>query len=126
MTELSTLIKQGRKKEIWTKYCGFFDLSIDEFMEIQERLLLEQIEELGKSLMGRMIMGDVIPSSIDEFRELFRLRPIRIMWAIWISSGKMYCLESQFPGVTHLVGQVSTNSNGSLTHKKCMIALGKL
>jgi hypothetical protein len=70
MTELSTLIKQGRKEEIWTKYCGFFDLSVGEFMEIQERLLLEQIEELGKSMMGRMIMGDVIPSNIDEFREV--------------------------------------------------------
>jgi hypothetical protein len=70
MTDLSTLIKQGRKEEIWTKYCGFFELSVDEFMEIQERLLLEQIEELGKSMMGRMIMGDVIPASIDEFRKV--------------------------------------------------------
>ncbi len=70
MTELSTLIKQGRNEEIWTKYCGFFDLSVEEFMDIQERLLLEQIEELGKSMMGRMIMGDVIPSSIDEFRKV--------------------------------------------------------
>ncbi|MCJ7734893.1 MAG: GH3 auxin-responsive promoter family protein [Anaerolineales bacterium] len=70
MSSLSTLIKQGRKEEIWTKYCGFLDLSIEEFMEIQERLLLEQIGELGKSMMGRMIMGDVIPTSIDEFREV--------------------------------------------------------
>lgn len=70
MTTLSDLIKQGRKEEIWTKYCGFLDLNVEEFMEIQERLLLEQIDELGKSMMGRMIMGDVIPTSIDEFREL--------------------------------------------------------
>ncbi len=41
MTSLSTLLKQGRKEEIWTKYCGFLDLSIGEFMEIQERHLLE-------------------------------------------------------------------------------------
>ena len=70
MPNLETLIKQGRKEEIWTKYCGFLDLSTKEFMEIQERLLLEQIEELGKSMMGRMLMGDVIPSSIEEFREV--------------------------------------------------------
>ena len=73
MPTLSTLIKQGRKEEIWTKYCGFFDLSVKEFMEIQERLLLEQIDVLGKSMMGRMIMGDVIPSSIDEFRKVVPL-----------------------------------------------------
>ncbi len=69
MADLATLIRQGRKQEIWMKYCGFLDLTVDEFMEIQERLLLEQIDELGKSMMGRMIMGDVIPSTIKDFRE---------------------------------------------------------
>lgn len=73
MTNLATLIKQGRKEEIWNKYCGFLDLSIDEFMEIQERLLMEQIDLLGKSMMGRMLMGDVIPTSIEEFREVVPL-----------------------------------------------------
>lgn len=73
MTSLSTLIQQGRQKEIWTKYLGFFDLSIDEFMEIQGRLLMEQIDLLGKSMMGRMLMGDVIPTSIEEFREIVPL-----------------------------------------------------
>ena len=73
MTSLSTLIQQGRQKEIWTKYLGFFDLSIDEYMEIQERLLLEQLDLLGKSMMGRMLMGDVIPTSIEEFREIVPL-----------------------------------------------------
>jgi len=69
MISASTLIRQGRNEEIWTKYCGFIDLSMDEFMEIQERLLLEQIDLLGKSMMGRMIMGDFIPTSVKEFRE---------------------------------------------------------
>ena len=73
MTSISTLLQQGRKEEIWTKYCGFLDLSIDEFMEIQERLLLEQIDLLGKCLMGRMLMGDVIPTTVEEFREVVPL-----------------------------------------------------
>ena len=73
MTTLSTMIRQGRNKEIWTKYLGFLDLNPDEFMEIQERLLLEQINLLGKSMMGRMLMGDVIPGSIKEFREIVPL-----------------------------------------------------
>jgi hypothetical protein len=73
MNNLNTLLQQNRFEEIWTKYCGFLDLSIDEFIDIQERLLLEQIELLGKSVMGRMLMGDVIPSSIDEFRDIVPL-----------------------------------------------------
>ena len=73
MTSLTELIQQGRQKEIWTKYLGFLDLSIGEFMEIQERLLLEQIDLLGKSLMGRMLMGDVIPTSVEEFRKVVPL-----------------------------------------------------
>lgn len=73
MKPISTLIEQGRQKEIWTKYLGYLDLNIDEFMDIQERLLLEQIELLGNSMMGRMLMGDVIPSTIEEFREIVPL-----------------------------------------------------
>jgi len=73
MTSASKLIQQGRKEELWMKYCGFLDLDLTEFMEIQERLLLEQIELLGKSMMGRMLMGDVIPSSMQEFRDVVPL-----------------------------------------------------
>jgi hypothetical protein len=69
MADLSTLIKQGRNEDIWNKYCGFLDLNLDEFMEIQERLLIEQIHLLGNSVMGRMLLGDNIPTSIKEFRE---------------------------------------------------------
>jgi hypothetical protein len=73
MTSTNTLIRQGRNDEIWTKYCGFFDLSLDEFMKIQERLLMEQIELLSKSMMGRMLMGDMIPKNMEEFRQVVPL-----------------------------------------------------
>jgi len=73
MTDLNTMLEQGRHKEIWTKYLGFLDLNLDEFMEIQERLLLEQIDLLGKSMMGRMLMGDVVPKNVKEFREIVPL-----------------------------------------------------
>ena len=39
--------------KIWKAYCGFLDLSIEEFMEIQNRLLLEQIELLKKCNLGK-------------------------------------------------------------------------
>ena len=66
-------LRQGSYEKIWTKYCGFLDLNRKEFMEIQERLLLEQINLLGKSMMGRMLMGDILPGSMEEFREVVPL-----------------------------------------------------
>jgi len=62
------LLRQGRKSQIWTKYCGFLDLNLDEFMKIQERLLLEQINLLSKSDIGKQILGDRVPKSVEEFR----------------------------------------------------------
>lgn len=62
------LLRQGRKHQIWTKYCGFLDLSLKEFMQIQERLLLEQFDLLSKSELGRYLLRGKIPGSIEEFR----------------------------------------------------------
>lgn len=62
------LLRQGRKSQIWTKYCGFLDLNMEEFMQIQERLLMEQINLISKSEIGKSIMGDRVPSSLEEFR----------------------------------------------------------
>jgi hypothetical protein len=37
--------------ELWQRYCGFLDLSIDEFMAIQKELLMDQIERVADSLL---------------------------------------------------------------------------
>jgi len=63
------LLEEGRRDELWMKHCGFFTLSPNEFMDVQKRLLLEQINLLGKSQIGKMLFGDKVPSSIDEFRQ---------------------------------------------------------
>jgi hypothetical protein len=62
------MLERGRKEEIWTKYCGFFDLSLDEFMEIQNRLLFEQIGILQNSKIGISLLGEKAPRTIEEFR----------------------------------------------------------
>jgi phenylacetate-coenzyme A ligase PaaK-like adenylate-forming protein len=62
------LLRQGRKSQIWTKYCGFLDLSIDEFMQIQERLLSEQINLISKTDYGKRFFGERPPRSAAEFR----------------------------------------------------------
>jgi hypothetical protein len=54
--------------EIWQRYCGFFDLSVDEFMEIQKELLMEEINLVSDSFLGKKIMGNRKPKSVDEFR----------------------------------------------------------
>jgi hypothetical protein len=68
MTTVTELLRQGRRDDVWRKYCGFLDLSLDEFMEIQERLLMEQLQLAGRSKLGRILMGDEFPQTADEFR----------------------------------------------------------
>ena len=70
---MDQMLKQKRYKDIWQKYCSFLDFSIDEFMAIQERLLLEQIDLYAKSELGQKIMKGQHPKSVDEFRALVPL-----------------------------------------------------
>jgi len=73
MATAAELLRQGRRDEVWQKYCGFLDLSLEGFMEIQERLLMEQIELLSKCEMGQALMGGKVPGSVAEFREVVPL-----------------------------------------------------
>lgn len=54
--------------QIWQEYCGYLDLSLPEYMEIQKRLLLEQIELYANSRLGRHIMRSKKPATVEEFR----------------------------------------------------------
>ena len=69
MATVAELLRQGRKKELWQRCCGFLDLSLEEFMEIQRRLLLEQLEKLRNCELGRRIMRGAEPRTVEEFRE---------------------------------------------------------
>jgi hypothetical protein len=63
------LLEEGRRDELWMKHCGFFTLTPDDFMDVQKRLLLEQISLLGKSQIGKQLLGDKLPGSVEEFRQ---------------------------------------------------------
>jgi len=56
--------------ELWQRYCGFLDLSVEEFMAIQKELLTDQIGMVAGSLLGKKIMGDKPPVTVDEFRKM--------------------------------------------------------
>ena len=75
MTTAVELLKQGRRDEFWQRYCGFLDLGIEEFMAIQERLLLEQLQLLADCELGRKLFGGEVPLTVSEFR---RVAPITV------------------------------------------------
>jgi len=64
------LLRQNKKDELWQMCCGFIDLSMEQFMAIQRRLLLEQIDLLNNSSLGRKVMRGALPQSIEDFRKL--------------------------------------------------------
>ncbi len=69
MSKIRELIRQGRREELWQMCCGFLDLSLEQFMSIQKRLLLEQIELLKNCELGRKLMRGAMPETVEEFRE---------------------------------------------------------
>jgi hypothetical protein len=68
MPTIKELIQQKRHEELWKVCCGFIDLSLDEFMAIQEHLLLEQLELLKNCPLGKKIMRGTVPDTVEEFR----------------------------------------------------------
>ena len=82
MSREAKLIVEGNNDELWQRCCGFIDLSLDDFMNIQRRLLLEQLELLKKCKLGRSVMRSREPKTVEDFRlqvpltHLHRLRTV--------------------------------------------------
>jgi len=58
---------------IWENYCGFLDLTMDEYMAIQKRLMEEQIRMWSRSTLGQSILRGRSPKTIEEFRKMVPL-----------------------------------------------------
>jgi len=69
MPKAIELLRQGRHEELWQMCCGFLSLNLEQFMTIQKRLLLEQIELLNRCSLGKKIMRGAKPETVEEFRE---------------------------------------------------------
>jgi len=69
MPKAVELLRQGRNEELWQMCCGFLSLNLEQFMVIQKRLLLEQIELLNRCALGNKIMRGAKPQTVEEFRE---------------------------------------------------------
>lgn len=74
--KLDLKLKQMNMEEIWDDYCGFLDLSMEDFMMIQNRLMEEQLElwsscELGKTMLSTKTNHEI--KTLDDFRRYFPL-----------------------------------------------------
>lgn len=66
-------LKNLQPEAIWQEYCGFLDLNIEEYMQIQNRLMLEQLSLWSNSGLGRALLDGKQPGSIEEFRKVMPL-----------------------------------------------------
>jgi len=73
MLDEDKYFKDLNQEQLWQRYCGFLKISIDDFMQIQEELLMDEIERVSGSTLGKKIMGNRIPKSMDEFRRMIPL-----------------------------------------------------
>jgi hypothetical protein len=69
MPKAIELLRQGRDEDLWQMCCGYLGLNTREFMDIQERLLLEQLELLNGCPLGEKIMRGARPKTLEEFRQ---------------------------------------------------------
>ena len=46
MAAATELLRQGKRDEIWRKYCGFLDLTVSDFLDIQQGYLMKQLGRL--------------------------------------------------------------------------------
>ena len=68
MSREAELLVQGKNEELWQRCCGFIDLRLEDCMNIQRRLLLEQIELLKRCKLGKSILRGTHPGTVEEFR----------------------------------------------------------
>lgn len=68
MSRIKELIQGHKYEELWQTACGFTEISLDEFMDIQRRLLEEQLGLLKNCELGRKVMRGAKPETVEEFR----------------------------------------------------------
>ncbi|MFC1907565.1 GH3 auxin-responsive promoter family protein [Chloroflexota bacterium] len=61
------------REVIWNRFCGFLDLSLSDFMDIQKRMLAEEIDLVADTTIGKKVMNNAKPRNVDEFRQIVPL-----------------------------------------------------
>lgn len=60
-------------EQIWQEYCGFLTLSVEEYLQVQNRLMQEQMELWCASELGKRILQGARPKTVEEFRRMVPL-----------------------------------------------------
>lgn len=61
-------LKRHQYQEVWQQYCGFLELSMQDYMRIQHRLMEEQIRLWTASGVGQKILQGKRPQTVEDFR----------------------------------------------------------
>ena len=104
MATAAELLRQGRRDEVWRKYCGFLDLSLESFMDIQGRLLMEQVNLLSRCELGKTLLGGAVPRDVEEFRAQVPLTTYDDYLPYLASQTEA---EGLFPGETYVWARTS-------------------
>jgi hypothetical protein len=130
MTNLESMLQHEEYDRAWSKYCGFLDLNMDEFVNIQERLLMEQIELLSHCELGHKIMGKHNkPATVEEFRNTVPLTTYENYTDILLNkrddalpSKPMYWIKTTWKGGTHDIKLAPYSESMIQEHAKAFIA----
>lgn len=129
MATLSEMLRQDETEKIWDKYCGFLDLNITEFMQIQERLLMEQIDLLSHCELGQKLLGNKTPCTIEEFRDLVPLTTYEDYTDILLNkkeaalpSKPLYWIKTTWKGGTHAIKLAPYSESMINEHTRAFIA----
>jgi len=69
MLRKEEVFRSGDVDKIWQKFCGFLDLSLDEFMDMQRGLLSEQLALVAGSPLAKSIMNGHVACGVEDFRQ---------------------------------------------------------
>ena len=69
MERLLDLYRRKEKAEIWRRYCGFLDFTMEEYLASQRERLEAQLRTWQGSSLVTRLFGPRFPQSFEEFRE---------------------------------------------------------
>jgi hypothetical protein len=69
MDKLQDLLNEKKYSDVWKKHCDFLDYSLKDFLRVQSDLLLDQLDRLKTSVLGKKVFGNTFPKTVEEFRD---------------------------------------------------------
>jgi len=67
------LYQERGARALWERSLGFLDMDVEQTMELQHRLLNEQLALLNESVLGRLLFGEARPANYAQLREAIGL-----------------------------------------------------